>query len=196
MTRIATESRGPLVAVSVGFVGLAIGVLAALATAAEPVATKTSAEACPGADAESADATLSELRKSIRCRINEERAIRGTRRLLKDDSLRKAATRHVKTMVATDCLAHSCPGEPSLDTRIKRSGYTQGADSWEYAENTGCGLSADAMVASWMDSNFHRINLLDPDFDDVGVGVSHETIKGRCGKGYAAFVVVLGHREP
>ena len=195
MTSTRKASWRYVVAVSATLVGLAIALLAAFATA-EPVASKSSGEACPGADTLSVDTTVKALRTSLRCRINEERAIHGTGRLLIDRSLRTAATRHVKTMVATDCLAHKCPGEPNLDTRIRNSGYADGADSYQYAENTGCGQSADAMVEVWLDSTFHRLNLLDESYEDIGVGVSQETIKGRCGKGFATFAVVFGHREP
>ena len=97
-------------------------------------------------------------------------------------------------MVETDCLAHRCPGEADLESRLRRAGYFAGASSWRYAENTGCGASAEAMVASWMERSYHRINILDQDFREVGVGVSQERVDGRCEQGYATFAVVFGRR--
>jgi len=75
------------------------------------------------------------------------------------------------------------------------AGYFDGVKSWRYAENTGCGLSAEAMVANWLDSVYHRVNILDEDFRDMGVGASHRRVAGRCQKGYGTFTVVFGERS-
>ena len=112
-----------------------------------------------------------------------------------NSSLQKAAQRHTKTMVATDCLAHRCPGEVDLDTRLEQAGYFDGAQKWRFAENTGCGLSTEAMVGNWMASVYHRVNILDPEFDDVGVGVSKKAVDGRCKRKYGTFTVVFGTRD-
>ena len=117
------------------------------------------------------------LRKSIRCLINEERAVHGFGKLLRNESLQKAAQRHTKAMVAADCLAHRCGDEPNLETRLRQAGYFDGVKAWRYAENTGCGESAEAMVANWLASLYHRVNILDPDFEDIGVGVSQERVR-------------------
>lgn len=196
MTWTRKARRRPVVALSVTLGVVAVAALAGLATAAEPTATTASDEACPGAETLSVDTTVKEMRTSIRCRMNEERAIEGLGRLAIDPSLRKAANRHVKTMVATNCLAHKCPGEANLEVRIKKSGYLEGAEVWQYAENTGCGESVEEMIQSWLSSKFHRINLLNATFDDVGIGIAQEAVKGSCRKGFATFAVVFGHREP
>ncbi|HLM30463.1 MAG TPA: CAP domain-containing protein [Solirubrobacterales bacterium] len=198
MIRIGKRNSRPLVGVLVILVaGAVVGVLSAFTAAADPAATSSAnAEACPEADTPAIEATTREVRKWVRCRINEERAVHGVNKVALNDSLRKAATRHAKVMVDTRCLAHKCPGEPNLDTRIRRSGYPRGADSWEYAEDTGCGVSADAMIGNWLAIQFHRINILNETFDDVGVGVVREPVKGRCDKDFATFAVVFGHREP
>lgn len=196
MTWIRKARRRPVFALSVTAGALAVVALAGLATAAEPTATSAGDVACPGAETLAVDTTVKEMRGSIRCRINEERATHGLGRVVIDRRLRKAANRHVKAMVATDCLAHKCPGEPSLERRIKKSGYLEGAEAYQYAENTGCGESVEEMMDSWLTSKFHRINLLNKAFDDVGIGIAQEAVKGSCRKGFATFAVVFGHREP
>ena len=98
-------------------------------------------------------------------------------------------------MVAVGCLSHRCGAEPNLESRLDAAGYFDGAQSWRYAENTGCGLSAEAMVANWLDSVYHRVNILDPDFQDIGVGVSQKRVSGRCEKAFGTFTVVFGERS-
>ena len=99
-------------------------------------------------------------------------------------------------MVATDCLAHRCQGEVELEERLRQAGYFNDASSWSFAENTGCAVSAEAMVAGWLDVRFHRINILDKEFDDIGVGVVHKRIEDRCDAGFVTFAVVFGDRTP
>jgi hypothetical protein len=135
------------------------------------------------------------MRKAVLCLLNEERRRHARKPVVRSKALQQAAQNHTKTMVATDCLSHQCPGEPTLETRVRRTGYFQGASAWGYAENTGCGLNAEAMVANWMASRFHRINILGKDFRDLGVGFIPQEIEGRCDDGYGAFVLVLGFRK-
>ena len=149
---------------------------------------------CSGADKPAADTPSRKLRKSIRCLINRERAVHGFGKLAHRHALEKAGQRHAKTMVATGCLAHRCPGEVDLEDRIREAGYFNGASSWRFAENTGCAASAEAMVAGWLDVKYHRINILNKDFHDIGVGVVHKRIKDRCEHGFVTFAVVFGDR--
>ncbi len=151
---------------------------------------------CKGADAPAAETSSKKLRKSVRCLINTERAVHGFGKLARRHALQKAGQAHAKTMVATDCLAHRCQGEDDLEGRLRHAGYFNGASSWQFAENTGCGLSAEAMVAGWLDVRFHRINILDKDFDDIGVGVVHKRVEAKCEDGFATFAVVFGQRTP
>lgn len=171
--------------------------LTAIATAAgERGVPRGESSACSQADQPAAEATLKELRRSVRCLINEERAIRGQDAVTRQGDLQQVAQHHSKRMAATDCLAHRCEGEAKLENRIRRAGYFRGAERWEYAESTGCGLSAEAMVTSWLQSDYHRVNLLERSFEDIGVGVVQKRVKDRCGKGYGTFAALFGVREP
>ncbi|MDX6582465.1 MAG: hypothetical protein QOI10_1649 [Solirubrobacterales bacterium] len=184
---------GALVALGVA----AVGSLAFAGSRAPALgAVERGSGTCELASVPAADSTVKDLRKSVRCLINQERAVHGFGKLARNDALQTAGQRHAKTMVDTGCLAHRCPDEVDLETRLLRAGYFEGADAWRYAENTGCGISAEAMVANWMASVYHRVNILDPEFDDIGVGVSQKRVADRCDKGYATFAVVFGHRSP
>jgi uncharacterized protein YkwD len=183
---------GPLAA-------LVVAVVASLAVAAKPAPAPGPARAeteCKQASEPAVDSEPRDLRRSVRCLINEERAIHGFGKLTRNEALQTASQRHVKAMVDTGCLAHRCPDEPDLETRLERAGYFDGADSWRFAENTGCGATAEAMVQNWLDTVYHRVNILDPDFRDVGVGVSLKRVTGRCEKDYATFAVVFADRKP
>jgi uncharacterized protein YkwD len=180
---------------------MAVGVaaVASLAVASDPAPEPKPERGEPHCELASVPATDSsprDLRRSIRCLVNVERAVHGVGKLDKSQALKTASQRHVKTMVETRCLAHRCPDEDDLETRLERAGYFDGAESWRYAENTGCGESARAMVANWLHVVYHRINILDPDFHDIGVGVSQDRVPGRCEKGFATFAVVFADRTP
>jgi uncharacterized protein YkwD len=151
--------------------------------------------ACPGAAQPATQMHAWQLRRAVRCLINEERAASDLGALVRDQSLKDAAQAHSEVMVQTDCLAHQCAGEDDLETRLRDAGYLDGAEMWRFAEITGCGLSAEAMVANWMATRFHRINILQPKFRDVGVGAVQERVADRCERGYATFAVVFGWRD-
>ena len=180
----------------------AAALLVALAFAADSTAAPAQAagssrgSACSNADRPAAEATPLELRRSVRCLINAERELRGRGRLQRSKPLQRAAQRHAGAMVETGCLAHQCGDEPELPVRIENAGYLEGADAWQFAESTGCGASAQAMVDNWMASKFHRVNILERGYGDVGVGVVQEPVDERCDHGYATFAVVFGWRTP
>jgi uncharacterized protein YkwD len=198
MAELRKAGSRRLVASAGSLAALGVAAVASLMLAASPAPAGITAPraetTCQLATVPAADSSARELRKSIRCLINEERAVHGFGKLARNRPLQSAGQRHTRAMVDTGCLAHRCPNEADLETRLRQAGYFEGADSWRFAENTGCGLSAEAMVANWLASLYHRVNILDPDFREIGVGVSHRKVPGRCEKGYASFAVVFGER--
>ena len=200
MTQIRKAVMRRRVATVGALVALGVAGVASFAGAAHPSPAPKPERGgdtqCDRASVPAAESSIRDLRKSVRCLINEERAVHGLGKLVRNLPLKTASQRHVNVMVETSCLAHVCPGEDDLETRLERAGYFAGADAWRYAENTGCGVSAEAMVANWLDITYHRINILDKDFRDIGIGVSHRRVSGRCDKGYATFAVVFGERTP
>lgn len=151
---------------------------------------------CGDAGADAGDASTKGLRKAVLCLTNKARAQHGTDRLGRAFQLQKAAQRHANAMAATDCLASRCPGEPNLEGRIRKAGYFEGARKWEFAENSGCAISASAMVDSWLESSVHRANIIEPRFRDLGVGVVEKGPESRCDEGLAVFSAVFAWRKP
>jgi uncharacterized protein YkwD len=199
MSNSVDAGRRRLAATAGGLAALGAAALASLALAAggpgPGPASARGVTGCASAAVPVSESSVKELRKAVRCLVNQERAIHGFGRLNKNKPLQQAAQKHTKTMVATDCLAHRCPDEVDLDTRLEQAGYFDGAKSWRYAENTGCGASAEAMVANWMNSVYHRVNILDPEFRDLGIGASQQRVDGRCKRKYGTFTVVFGVRN-
>jgi uncharacterized protein YkwD len=176
----------------------ACAIVAVLAAGAQarPAGMAAMTDACPGSDGSVTQSTPAQLRKSVRCLILAIRSDRALPKLARAGSLQVAAKRHVRSMIATDCLAHKCPNEVDLERRLRRAGYLAGATTFRFAESTGCGTSAASMVSSWMASPFDRASILDAGFEDFGVFVSGDASKQLCGDGYGTFAVVFGSRSP
>lgn len=197
MTRIEKAGRRRLTFAAT-LAAVAVTLLASFAIAARPgaeVSRGGDGSACKRAEEPSVGVTVAKLRESIRCLVNERRATRGARPVAESKNLQKAAQSHTRRMVRTGCLAHRCGDEPNLEERVRDSGYLNGASRWQFAESTGCGLSAKAMVANWMAIQFHRVNILEKKFRDVGIGVVQRRTPGQCSAGYSTFTLVLGYRQ-
>jgi uncharacterized protein YkwD len=159
---------GRMKAHSIVAAGAAALVLALMAGGA--VKPATAAAACAHSNDTHLTATVSQLENSLTCLINAKRHDRGRQRLDRNGDLDGAAAKHSRRMVKTGCLSHKCPGEKGLGGRVRDSGYLQGAKSWRYAESTGCALTPKGMFDTWMDSSFHRENILKGAYEDVGIG--------------------------
>jgi uncharacterized protein YkwD len=179
---------------AVALAALAACAALCLGTDSAPAATQSS---CPNAHTETADATVTQLSKSISCLVQKVRARHDRHRLHSDRGLRKVANKHAKVMVADDCFSHVCPGEGSLEKRISESGYPDNASRFGFAENTGCAQTPAAMIQAWLTSHQgHRQNLLGKRFRDFGVGV----VKGapsQCSTrpGYATYAVLFAWKQ-
>ena len=123
--------------------------------------------------------------KAVHCLINKERGKRGLRSLNRRDSLKRAAKRHSRLMVARGCFSHDCPGEPDLVGRVIATDYLPCTCRWRVAEDIAWGArrhsAPKAIVDAWMNSPPHRAVILDGSLRDVDIGVRH----GRPGNGDA-----------
>lgn len=129
---------------------------------------------------------------------NEERRNHGLDELEWDSRLAEIAREHSIDMVENDFYNHTnLKGEDPTD-RAKRHGYPlhkelgEGYYSEGIAENIATMATgyvedlgyveddaesiARALVDAWMDSEGHRENILNPDYDRIGVGVAYDGI--------------------
>jgi uncharacterized protein YkwD len=127
--------------------------------------------------------TPKHARMAVVCLINRKRHQNGRGHLHRSERLSHAATRHSRRMKNSGCFSHQCPGEASLYTRLRSSGYLSGGLSrWAYGENIGWGDgwrgTPKHIVNAWMDSSSHRSTILSGTFRDVGVGFAHRGSRG------------------
>ena len=99
--------------------------------------------------------------------LNQERQSRGQPPLSDSEPLRKAARRHSQRMAEAQQIGHKLAGEHDLSRRLGEE--TQHFDS--SGENVAVAASAARAHAALMHSPGHRANILDPDYNSVGIGV-------------------------
>ncbi len=99
---------------------------------------------------------------------NEARRAQGLLRLKWDPALARAAQQHAAVMARQNMLSHQLPAEPSLPTRVSRSGVY----FISLSENVAQGHDAGQISQEWVRSPQHRLNLLDPEMNRIGVGVA------------------------
>lgn len=111
--------------------------------------------------------------------INEERTSRGLDPLTINANLNDASEDHSQWMLDTDTFSHTGQGGSSATQRIENADYAL-EGSWATAENIGWqsergapGIADDVrdIHESLMNSPGHRANLLNPDLEDIGIGI-------------------------
>jgi hypothetical protein len=95
-------------------------------------------------------------------RINSLRASKGLRQLKVSSELTGVARRWTDRMVANGGISHN----PDLGSQV--------SGNWtKLGENVGVGHSVDGLMKAFIESPSHYKNLVDPDWNYVGVGVSY-----------------------
>ncbi len=98
---------------------------------------------------------------------NQERTQLGLSSLTTDPLLNQAAQTHTENMAEQDFLEHTGLDGSSAGDRIEATGYEFSA----WAENIAGGhQTPQAVVEGWMNSEGHRVNILNPDLEEIGVG--------------------------
>jgi len=120
-------------------------------------------------DAESAAAEQELFRMT-----NRDRAEAGLPALEWNEWLAQAARKHAVEMARRGQLSHQFPGEPGLRERIVATAIRFDAS----AENVAYGPTTAGINHDWMLSAGHRANILDANYNAIGVAVvrSGETL--------------------
>lgn len=125
---------------------------------------------------------LDAVRDAMLERVNAERAQAGAAPLIISHLLNLAAQGHADDMYNRAYYAHESPeGTNALD-RIRLTGYEPRIAAENIAKNQ---FSVKEVMDSWMASEGHRVNILDPELTEVGFGLSY----GRTADGYAILWV-------
>jgi hypothetical protein len=99
--------------------------------------------------------------------INSARASAGLKPLQWDEKLARAAAKHAEIMSERGELSHQFDGEGSLVQRLSSEGVHIDAAS----ENVVYDVTPAGAHENFLGSAPHRANMLNPDFDTVGIGV-------------------------
>lgn len=100
--------------------------------------------------------------------VDQERAEAGCGALERDDRLDAAARLHAEDMAANDYFDHTSQDGRGPTERAAEQGYEGGV-----GENIAAGYpDAASVMEGWMNSEGHRANILNCDYDLLGVGVA------------------------
>lgn len=99
--------------------------------------------------------------------VNADRARAGLAPLTSDPSLAAVARAHSSDMVSGGFFSHTSPSTGDPEQRINAAGI-----GWRaYAENIAYNSSVEEAEASFLQSPGHRMNLLSPTYDTIGIGI-------------------------
>jgi uncharacterized protein YkwD len=176
------------------FVAVTAAILILLAVSANASASV----ACPGDEAQPTTATAYDAVMTLVCDINALRAQNGLRPLRWDWRLWYGAQHHAEDMATRHYFAHVSPEGRGLSDRITPTGYIPQGLGWTLSENLGFGTSnlssPLAIAVGWMNSELHRKDMLDPDVDDIGVGLGFGPVSDTGHPG-TIYVADFGKRE-
>ncbi|NEO86029.1 MAG: hypothetical protein F6J87_17495 [Spirulina sp. SIO3F2] len=108
--------------------------------------------------------------ESLLTEINRERERLGLPAVQLQPQLMVAAQAHATDMAEQNFFSPEGSDSADLEVRVRRTGYPYRL----IAENLGIG-QADAaeIVQQWLDSTGYRLKLLNPDYQDVGIGYAY-----------------------
>jgi uncharacterized protein YkwD len=134
--------------------------------------------------------TLSDAEKGLLAAMNKERRAEKTADLRPNRKLLAAARIHARNMAEADTGGHVLkdvrPEWRAPEDRIKHVAYR----GFAWGENVAWGYPrADMVVGGWMESEGHRKNLLNADFEEAGIGVAR-------GKSGLYWCAVFGRSTP
>jgi uncharacterized protein YkwD len=173
-------------------------VLAAVLLAAPPSASAAE-QACPAANATTANATKREIVNATLCTLNRERARHGLKALKLNKKLSVAARGHARDMARRNYFSHDTLGGGSFVDRIRRTGYLKGARSWMVGENLAWGSHGNSRPSTimrlWMNSPGHRANILNGSFREIGIGVVYDAPVRGGGSPAGTYATDFGYRR-
>jgi serralysin len=118
--------------------------------------------------------------------INEERAANGLAPLKLEQNLNQSAEDHSQWMIQADVFSHTGAGGSSATQRMEAANFDF-SGSWRSGENIGyqsergaAGLEDDVegVHDALMLSTGHRANILNTNYDYIGIGIEYGEYKG------------------
>ena len=109
---------------------------------------------------------LSPLERSFLYAINHTRVEHGVNRVVINDTLVAAARAHSSDMVRRHYFAHRV-----FWRRLEQFGLTSGRVGEDLGWDSHLEIAVPELIRMWLRSQPHRAVLLNPNYQDVGVGV-------------------------
>lgn len=163
----------------------AVGIVQGLLLLTGGVASASSA--CAGDERIPTAATAADAGSALLCDINEIRGRHGLAQLRWNDMLAKPAQAFAQELAARQSISHVSGYGRTAEDRIFATGYFDGFPASLVLENVNWGSSLYstplATTLGWMQSDAHRANLLDPQAEEVGVGVAQGPLDGHAESG-------------
>jgi len=124
--------------------------------------------------------------------INDSRAQFGLEPLHRNVRLDDIATQHTLDMVTHGFVGHASPHTGDVSHRLERSDLSPTS----YGENIARNTSLLDVHRSLMHSVSHRLNILDPAFTDLGLGIKQEDGQWFVTELYARMDNQVGYMDP
>lgn len=163
-----------------------------------PATEKGQAASCGGADQPAYSMSSKAASKATLCLLNKERSARGLKPLHIDKKQEKAANKHNRVMLKQNCFSHQCPGEKDLVGRISAVNYLPCTCTWGVAENLAWGTGETAspakIVDAWMGSSDHKVNILNPQYDEIGIAIHTGSPEGGS-SGASTYTTDFGFKD-
>jgi len=106
--------------------------------------------------------------------INRERAAVGHKALALKSDLTSIARRHSNWMAGDGTIYHADPSSPHYKQGDNLAAEVSG-NWWAAGENVGMGPDCQSIHDAFMASPGHKANILDTDYNQVGVGVAFDS---------------------
>jgi uncharacterized protein YkwD len=104
---------------------------------------------------------------------NKERQARNLPTFCVDANLQEAAREHSEDMIRRDYISHDTKGRnEDFSERLRRYGYLGLPVGENITGGSGKAGEPGPSMNRWMKSQVHRNNILDPRFDEIGIGVA------------------------
>ena len=152
-------------------VAVVIASLSVVSVATARSRARARTRGCTDASTTIAHASRAQLQRAVVCLINQQRHRRSLPGLRENARLNRSAQGWTNIMVTHRDFSHGA----DFSSRISAVGF-----DWSNAgENIATGYATPvAVVKAWMASKGHCQNILNPQYREVGTGVSNESIAG------------------
>ncbi|MFC7439822.1 CAP domain-containing protein [Laceyella putida] len=113
------------------------------------------------------NSTLLDIEKEVIQLVNQEREKRGLAKLAISEQVSRVARKKSEDMKEHHYFSHESPTYGSPFEMLQRFGvrYTMAGENIAAGQTT-----AEQVMESWMNSEGHRANILNPDYTHIGVG--------------------------